>query len=282
MGVSSCAFLWNRPHGSVLTCAKEFCSFFSDLVWWYNPARPYRGLQKIDTMWYDFFSLFYDRALEDLYAPFRPAAVDALRLSGGERVLDLPCGTGQSFKDLMAGVGPTGAVLGVDPSGGMLRRARKRISHAGWNNIQLWQVWAEEVDARLLTEALGQPVVDGILCALGLTALPDWETTFEALFSLIRPGGRFVLFDVYAAERTRETRSVELLARADLSRKAWLPLETRCHDFSRLVLPADVKSFGGELYVAAGTRPPPPDFPGMQGSVQGNPCDLNGPNPLSQ
>ena len=205
-------------------------------------------------MWYDLFSLFYDRALEDLYAPFRPAAIEALRLSAGASVLDLPCGTGQSLGFLVPAVGPAGAVLGVDQSRGMLRKAKRRVERAGWDNVTLRQSPASDVDADLLTSALGKPEVDGILCALGLTALPEWEAAFDRLFSLLRPGGRFVLFDVYAPERTREARSVELVARADLSREAWIPLAARCSDFEREVLPADVKKFGGELYVASGSK----------------------------
>lgn len=204
-------------------------------------------------MWYDLFSLFYDRALEDLYAPFRPAAVEALRLPDGASVLDLPCGTGQSFDALVPAVGPAGSVLAVDASNGMLRKARRRVERAGWETVTLRNASVADVDADLLAGALGQSQVDGVLCALGLTALPEWEAAFERLFSLLRPGGRFVLFDVYAPERTREARSVELVARADLSREAWHPLEAWCRDFEREVLLADVKKFGGELYVASGT-----------------------------
>ena len=87
-----------------------------------------------------------------------------------------------------------------------------------------------------------------------MTALPRWETTFDKLFSLLRPGGRFVLFDVYAPNKTRASQSVELIARADLSREAWRPLEERCADFQREVLPADSNKFGGLLYIASGTR----------------------------
>jgi S-adenosylmethionine-diacylgycerolhomoserine-N-methlytransferase len=88
-------------------------------------------------MWYDLFSIFYDRALEDLYAPFRPAAVEALRLEPGATVLDVPCGTGQSLSLLAQAVGPAGTVLGVDRSGGMLQKARRRANRAGWNNVVL-------------------------------------------------------------------------------------------------------------------------------------------------
>lgn len=206
-------------------------------------------------MWYDLFSLFYDRALEDLYAPFRPAAVEALGLEAGARVLDLPCGTGQSLPGLVEAVGPRGRVLGVDASGGMLRKARRRVEAHGWENVVLREATAAEVDAASVEAALGGPGLDGALCALGLTALPDWEATFDRLFGLLRPGGRFVLFDVYAPEPTRASRRVERVARADLSREAWRPLEAASGEFSRVVLEADPATFGGELYVAAGSRP---------------------------
>ncbi|PAP76522.1 hypothetical protein [Rubrivirga marina] len=61
---------------------------------------------------------------------------------------------------------------------------------------------------------------------------------------------------MFAAERTPTTRSVELVARADLSRQTWRPLAEATVDFERVLLPADPKAFGGELYVASGTRPP--------------------------
>lgn len=211
--------------------------------------------RRIGPIWYDLFSLFYDRALEDLYAPFRPAAVRALRLEKGARLLDIPCGTGQSLGLLVDAAGPNGVVVGVDYSSGMLRKAQRRAKNAGWKNVHMIRSRAADVDSEMLSERTGHRTVDGVLCALGLTALPEWEATFDQLYSLVRPGGQIVLFDVYASERTRETASVEVVARADLSRQVWLPLAERCPDFTREVLPADPKKFGGELYVAAGTVP---------------------------
>ena len=207
-------------------------------------------------MWYNFFALFYDRALESLYAPYRPSAVEALQLSPGDFVLDLPCGTGQSLNLLAPAVGPTGRVLGVDRSSGMLRKARGRVERAEWPQVVLHQASVSEMGPAGIENNLGTPEVDAVLCALGLTGLPNWEAAFETLFACLRPGGRFVLFDVYAPARTRASRSVEFVARADLSRKAWQPLEVRCDDFTRTILPADPETFGGELYVASGTRRP--------------------------
>ena len=45
-----------------------------------------------------------------------------------------------------------------------------------------------------------------------------------------------------------------LFAREPDPREAWRPLEARCADFSREVLPADPAQFGGDLYVASGTK----------------------------
>ena len=170
-------------------------------------------------------------------------------------MLDLPCGTGQSLPALVEAVGRSGLVLGVDASSGMLRKAERRIARAGWGNVVLRRATAKDVDAEFVRETIGDAGLDGVLCALGLTALPQWEAAFEQLFSLLRAGGRFVLFDVFAAVRTGRTRSVEMVARADLSREAWRPLEACSTEFTREVLPADPKVFGGELYVAAGTKP---------------------------
>lgn len=205
-------------------------------------------------MWYDLFSLFYDRALEDLYRPFRAEAVDALRLQPGQAVLDVPCGTGQSLDLLAPAVGPSGRVVGIDTSSGMLRRAERRVRRAAWPNVTLLHADASKLDDGRVRSLAGPDGLDGVLCALGLTALPDWEPAFRTLFDLLRPGGRFVLFDVHASKRTRQTRSVELVARADLSREAWRPLEAACADFERRILPADPAVFGGDLYVASGAR----------------------------
>ena len=103
-------------------------------------------------MWYGLFSLFYPLRAS---TPLRPEAVEALNLSDGARVLDLPCGTGQSFDFLVPAVGPTGSVPGVDQSSGMLRKAQHRTDRTRWNNVTLRQVSAAGVDSALLADALG-------------------------------------------------------------------------------------------------------------------------------
>ena len=74
----------------------------------------------------------YDRfsSLVDLFRdwPYREARAVAIeQLQPGDEVVDLFCGTGVNFERLLARIGPTGRVLGVDGSEGMLAGARRRI-----------------------------------------------------------------------------------------------------------------------------------------------------------
>lgn len=210
--------------------------------------------------WYDIFALSYDGSLEQLYRPHREAAVAALQLHRGARVLDLPCGTGQSFDLIIegavgqVGIGGEGTLVGLDLSRGMLRRARRRVERAGWSNVVLLERDARQLGAG--EDEDGSPSsFDAILCALGLTAFPDWEAVFAAAWALLEPGGRFVIMDVHAAERRFQTKLVELMARADLSREVWQPLERLGEDFSRVETDASPKKMGGTLFIASARKP---------------------------
>lgn len=205
-------------------------------------------------MWYNCFSIFYDRFLEKPYAPYRSAAIEKLNLPSGSRVLDLPCGTGQSFTGLAPFIGDGGRLIAVDYSKGMLGKATKRVARSNIKNVFLERASIQEVNSQWLASVSGDRELDGVFCSLGLTALPDWEESFNRLFSLLREGGRFVLMDAYSESSTWSSRSVGLIARANLSRKTWIPLADQCSDFSREILSTNRSKFGGELYVASGTK----------------------------
>ena len=204
-------------------------------------------------MWYDVFSLFYDRSLEKLYREPRALAVEALRASSGSLVVDVACGTGQNFPPLKTHIGD-GAIVGIDSSKGMLRHARRRAEKAGWTNVHLVQADIHDFGPSRLEQHAGRPDADGVLCALALTVIPDWEAAFARCFDLLRPEGRFAIFDVIAEKRTFQTWSVELVSGGDTSRRVWEPLEAATRDFEMTYLPGSPRIFGGRLYVATGTK----------------------------
>src|SRR5262245_48226758 len=57
------------------------------------------------------------------------------RISPGERVLEIGCGTGAATVDFAEAVGDAGGVLAVDSSEPMLAGARERIAQSGRRNI---------------------------------------------------------------------------------------------------------------------------------------------------
>lgn len=200
--------------------------------------------------WYDWFSGFYDRSLEKLYADARAAAADALQLEPGQVVLDLPCGTGQSFDVVVPRIGD-GVLIGMDVSAGMLRKASARAERLGGRVV----VGRGDVQTLSLAdvEALGgRP--DRLLVFLGLTALPDWEASFERLWEILRPGGRCVVVDVHAAQPDFQGKMVNLVARADITRRTWEPLERLGVGYTRHALPSK-KEYGGALWLAAADKP---------------------------
>jgi len=71
------------------------------------------------------------------YGRYRRRVVDLLPLSPGDVVLDVGCGTGLCFERLVARIGPTGRVIGIDPSADMLAIAAERVAALGWRNVTL-------------------------------------------------------------------------------------------------------------------------------------------------
>jgi SAM-dependent methyltransferase len=67
----------------------------------------------------------------------RRKAIDALRLRPGDVVLDAGCGTGFCFAMIEEAIGPSGRLIGIEPSPEMLARGRGRADDAGWTNVTL-------------------------------------------------------------------------------------------------------------------------------------------------
>ncbi len=204
-------------------------------------------------MWYDFFSLVYDRSLERLFQRSRSEAVAELGATPGSCVLDVACGTGQNFPFLQHDVAD-GTIVGVDASVGMLRRAQRRMDENGWTNVHLVRGDIHHFTENRLFDVVKRRHVDFVICSLGMTVIPDWEAALRHCYSLLAIGGRIVLFDVYASRRTLHTRLGETIARSDVSRKFWKPLEEWTGDFCLMQLQGSPKTFGGNLFVASGTK----------------------------
>ncbi len=117
----------------------------------------------------------------------RELARAALAAASGERILDVGCGPGFYCAELLAEVGESGSVTGVDSSPPMLALASRRC--AGHDNVEL-----------LEGEAVALPVPDeGFDAALAVQVIeyvPDVEKALAELRRALRPGGRVLIWDV--------------------------------------------------------------------------------------
>lgn len=182
-----------------------------------------------------------------VYRAGRVAAVAALALRPGDRVLDVGCGTGLNFSLLVAAVGGLGEVVGVDASGAMLRQARRRIVRRSWGNVSL--VGGDAAALRSLLT--GQ--FDAVLFTYSLAVITDWRQAWQEALGLLRAGGGVAVADTaLPTGRWRLLRPVARLALftggVDASRQVWNLVLTETDGASARVLK------GGHIHVAVGTK----------------------------
>jgi ubiquinone/menaquinone biosynthesis C-methylase UbiE len=152
--------------------------------------HPTRRSQSANTRRYDRIARTYS-TLEPLYLIFPPArrrAVAALGLKPGDTVLEIGAGTGRNFQYLVEAVGPTGTVIGVDASPGMLAEARRLIEREGWSNVEVLQQDATRLDV--------DRDVDGVLFSLSYSAMPEPRPALARAWERLRPSARVVVLDM--------------------------------------------------------------------------------------
>ena len=155
----------------------------------------------------------YDRVarlystLEPLYLIFPPArrrAVAALNLKAGDTVLEIGAGTGRNLPYLVDAVGPTGSVVAVDASGGMLAEARKLIEGHGWSNVHLLRQDAAQLQL--------DDDVDAVLFSLSYSVIPEPGPALASAWKLLRPSAPLVVMDMGLTD-PKHRRALGLIAR---------------------------------------------------------------------
>jgi SAM-dependent methyltransferase len=112
---------------------------------------------------------------------------EALAVAPGERLLDVGCGPGFYCRELIDEVGPSGSIVGVDPSDAMLALAGRRCE--GHDNIELRQ-----------GDAVSVPVDDGdfdvAYSVQVFEYVDDVAGGLGELYRVLRPGGRVLVWDI--------------------------------------------------------------------------------------
>lgn len=153
-------------------------------------SHPTRRSQSANSKRYDRLAPFYG-TLEPLYLIFpraRRKAVAALTLKQGDAVLEIGAGTGRNLPYLVEAVGPSGSIVAVDASPGMLAEAHRLVEHHGWSNVQLLQQDAAQLQV--------DRDLDGVLFSLSYSVLPEPRPALARAWERLRPSSRVVVMDM--------------------------------------------------------------------------------------
>jgi ubiquinone/menaquinone biosynthesis C-methylase UbiE len=142
--------------------------------------------------YYDAFSRVYDRFVaahsSDREGRLREVLADQAALRPGDRTLDLCTGTGAMLPALARRVGPSGLVVGLDFSGGMLKQARRKV--ACTPGVILVRADAERL-----------PFRDGAFCAVSCSHAfyelkgAGAERALGEVARTLGPGGLFLMME---------------------------------------------------------------------------------------
>ena len=134
--------------------------------------------------WDDIAEQYAAKPLDDPDAYERKLAETKKRLSSGDRVLDIGCGTGSLALALAPHVAHVDA---VDISAEMVRIANEKAVAAGVSNVSFHQ-------SKLDVLEVFQPATFDTICAYNILHLvDDREAILAKMFQLLKPGGSFVV-----------------------------------------------------------------------------------------
>jgi len=192
-------------------------------------------------------SALYDLAFLGRGRTFRRRALDRLDLSADERVLEVGCGTGNSFAALRDGVGVAGRVVGLDASRGMTMAARERTREADWDSVHVVRGDAERLP-------VPRETFDAAYAAMSLSAVPDPVAAVEAVRDSLAPSGRFVVLDAQPFQRPPLRALNPIMVPAFRATTDWVPEVDLVDALGETFDSTTIETFhGGSVFVAHAT-----------------------------
>ena len=122
---------------------------------------------------------------------YRKKTVECLKLSKGDSVVEIGCGTGLNFPILLDEIGKNGNIIGLDISADMLEQAKKKIQIFSWDNVNVHEKNAMEFD---------YTKVAGVISTLAFTLIPEYEELIKKISKELPKNKKFVIMDLKLSE----------------------------------------------------------------------------------
>jgi len=111
----------------------------------------------------------------------------------GHVCLDLGCGKGFDVLRMASLAGSNGQGIGVDISDGMIAVAKENAEKLGIRNVRFIRCPLERIE-------LGDATVDVVLSNCTINHSLQQDLVWQEIARVLKPGGRFVVSDIYALE----------------------------------------------------------------------------------
>jgi ubiquinone/menaquinone biosynthesis C-methylase UbiE len=139
----------------------------------------------------------------EMLRPITERLLTSAGLEQGMRVLDIGCGPGDVSMLIADLVGPTGSVVGIDPSGAALDVARQRFGELGRTNVEFVQISVDTYD--------GRADFDAAVCRYVMIHQTDPSEFLRATRRLVRSDGLIAVHEIDAIRGIQSNPRIPLL-----------------------------------------------------------------------
>jgi ubiquinone/menaquinone biosynthesis C-methylase UbiE len=142
-------------------------------------AREFESWRSVTPGWRT-----HDQLLKDAFGSVSETLLDRAGISGGQRVLDIACGTGEPAIPAALRVGADGTVTAIDFVPEMVEIAREKARALGLANIDFQVADGEQF-------AAGESTYDAAIMRWGLMFMPDPAACLSRIRKALKDGARF-------------------------------------------------------------------------------------------